>query len=64
MGRLLRLTGLAAKEGLGAGGARDPVEDLGPVGLLERLGERWYRLAWASARPPLAGIMQAVGEVA
>ena len=33
------------------------VASLGTVGLLELLGERWYRLAVAGAQPPLTATM-------
>jgi hypothetical protein len=36
----------------------------GPVGLLERLGARWYHLASAMAAGPLTGTMNVVAEVA
>ena len=36
----------------------------GTVGLLERLGERWYRLAARTAVPPLTGTMPVVADVA
>lgn len=39
------------------------VTALGTVGLLELLGERWYRLAVANARPPLTATMQVTGSV-
>lgn len=64
VGRLVRVTGVSMPEGQPAAALRDAVEDLGPVGLLEQLGERWYRLACAAAPPPLVGSMQVVGEIA
>ncbi len=36
----------------------------GPVGLLEQLGARWYRLAAATAFGPLTGTMRVVTDVA
>jgi hypothetical protein len=36
----------------------------GPVGLLERLGARWYHLATALVSGPLTGTMTVVAEVA
>jgi hypothetical protein len=56
-GRLLRLSGL--------GGERLPASLGGPtgtVGLLERLGQRWYQLAARTARP-LTASMQVVAAV-
>jgi hypothetical protein len=40
------------------------VASLGTVGLLEHLGERWYRLAVAGAQPPLTSTMQIAATVA
>jgi hypothetical protein len=60
-GRLLRVSGVDADidDVLPA----DAVP-LGTVGLLELLGERWYRLAVAGARPPLTATMQVAAAVA
>ncbi len=57
--RLLRAGGLAAQD-LERGGDAPP----GPVGLLERLGQRWYELACHGVAPPLTGQMDVVAEVA
>jgi hypothetical protein len=60
-GQLLRVSGIDAR-------VEEPlpgdVASLGTVGLLEHLGERWYRLAVASARPPLTSTMQSAATVA
>ena len=58
-GRLLRLTGLPAEEDVESGSALG-----GAVGLLERLGERWYRLASRTVRGPHMGSMTVVAEMA
>lgn len=65
--RLLRITGVldptsprAVEEVAEPGGQAD----LGAVGLLEALGRRWYRLAAATARPPLTATMQVADQVA
>ncbi len=59
-GRLLRMSGLPVK--------REPdsrsAGSSGGVGVLERLGERWYRLASRTVRGPLTGTMSVVAEVA
>jgi hypothetical protein len=60
-GRLLRVSGLGAHAGETL---PSDVESLGTVGLLEHLGERWYRLAVAGAPPPLTATMQIAGSVA
>lgn len=53
--RLLRLSGLPP----------EPDRDRrGAVDLLERLGERWYRLATRTMRGPLTGSMSVVAEMA
>jgi hypothetical protein len=59
--RLLRISGLAVddRQGLRLGPAAT-----GTVGLLERLGERWYRLAAKTAVPPLTSSMAVVADVA
>jgi hypothetical protein len=51
--RLLRLSGLRSEPGT-----------TGAVATLERLGERWYRLAVRTAHGPLTGTMPVVAEVA
>jgi hypothetical protein len=56
--RLLRLSGLRPDVTLGTTTAP------GAVGLLEQLGERWYRLAARSVRGPLVGTAAVVAEVA
>lgn len=53
----LRLSGLAPEHG------RESA-DRGAVDLLERLGERWYRLAARTMRGPLTGTMPVVAEMA
>jgi hypothetical protein len=62
--RLVRVTGVSMPEGSSPAALPGSLEDLGPVDLLEKLGERWYRLACAVAPPPLVGSMQVVSEVA
>jgi hypothetical protein len=59
-GRLLRVSGVDADidDVLPA-----DVASLGTVGLLELLGERWYRLAVAGAPPPLTATMQVAAAV-
>jgi hypothetical protein len=59
-GRLVRMSGLVLDEGDGLrlGAAT------GAVGLLERLGERWYDLASRAATGSLRGTMSVVAEVA
>ncbi|HEY7133624.1 MAG TPA: hypothetical protein VIB48_01035 [Acidimicrobiia bacterium] len=59
--RLLRVSGLGARSGAPL---PSDVESLGTVGLLEHLGERWYRLAVVGAPPPLTETMQIAGSVA
>jgi hypothetical protein len=60
-GRLLRAGGLGAEV---VADDRGPEPIPGPVGLLERLGQRWYHLACRSAGRPLTGTMPVVAEVA
>jgi hypothetical protein len=57
-GRLLRAGRLPA----GAGAL--PPDAPGPVGLLEHLGQRWYKLACRATGTPLTGTMRVVAEVA
>ena len=59
-GRLMRAGGVAAEEVP----AFDGIMGLGRVGLLEYLGERWYRLACASAASPATAGLRAVADVA
>jgi hypothetical protein len=58
---------LAEERLLRASRVRDPAEVEatagGPVGLLERLGGRWYRLAVDAARLPRSGTLRVVAEV-
>jgi hypothetical protein len=61
--RLLRLAGLEREEARAARVARDPGTPAGGVALLERLGQRWYRLACASA-PVRTAPLRVVEEVA
>ncbi len=56
--RLLRTAGTGTGPGAGAGGAETDA-----VALLERLGERWYRLAARTAPAPLTATMQVVADV-
>ncbi|MGH9135424.1 MAG: hypothetical protein ACRD0G_00070 [Acidimicrobiales bacterium] len=58
-GRLLRVSGFAVEEGRPA---RTVGAATGTVSLLERLGQRWYRLASQTARP-LTGSMRVVADV-
>jgi hypothetical protein len=58
--RLLRLSGLTPERQTHEGWGTTPT---GAVGVLERLGERWYRLASRSVGP-LTGTMPVVAEVA
>jgi hypothetical protein len=53
---------LRSSAGREAGGA--PPEELGPLGTLEELGERWYRLACSSARAPATSNLRLVASVA
>jgi hypothetical protein len=55
VGRLLRAAGVAADQV--EGGA------VGPVELLERLGQRWYRAACRTSSPPGTSAMALVAEV-
>ncbi len=57
-GRLLRMSGLPERE------MNLSQASTGAVGLLERLGEHWYRRAFRSLRGPLTGTMLVVAEVA
>jgi hypothetical protein len=59
-GRLLRVSGVDADFDDVLPG---DVASLGTVGLLELLGERWYRLAVAGAQPPLTATMQVAASV-
>ena len=56
--RLMRLSGLRPDDELPSSGSP------GAVGLLEHLGERWYRLALRSVRGPLVGSAATVAEIA
>lgn len=56
--RLLRLSGMRPDDELPSSGAP------GAVGVLEHLGERWYRLALRSVRGPLVGSAATVAEIA
>ncbi len=67
-GRLLRagrISGLQESHGA----ERDPealpdsLADLGAVGLLERLGQRWYQMAVRSAPSPPTRTLQVVGQI-
>jgi hypothetical protein len=57
-GRLLR----AARTEVAGGGG--PLGTSGTVGLLEQLGERWYRLACATVARPVPAALRVVGDVA
>ncbi|HYN99210.1 MAG TPA: hypothetical protein VEU28_06010 [Actinomycetota bacterium] len=57
--RLLRMSGLPERDA----NPGPPVPE-GAVGLLERLGGHWYRLAIGSLRGPVTGTMSVVAEVA
>ena len=59
--RLLRISGLPVDD---RRGLRLGPGSTGAVALLERLGERWYRLASRTAVPPLTGTMPVVADVA
>lgn len=59
-GRLLRVSGVEADID---DVLPSDVAALGTVGLLELLGERWYRLAVAGAQPPLTATMQVAAAV-
>ncbi len=59
-GRLLRVSGV---EGDIEDVLPSDLASLGTVGLLELLGERWYRLAVAGAQPPLTATMQVAAAV-
>ncbi len=48
----------------GGGPNRDRVDTPGSVGLLERLGPRWYELACRAVDPPLTGQMEVVAGIA
>jgi hypothetical protein len=61
--RLLRLAGLEGDEARRASSPRDPGARAGGVALLERLGERWYRLACSSA-PVRTAPLRVVEEIA
>ncbi len=61
--RLLRLAGLAGDEDRRESLPRDPGAPTGGVALLERLGQRWYRLACASA-PVRTAPLRVVEEIA
>jgi hypothetical protein len=61
-GRLLRAGGLRVLSPR-ADALPEPGKD-GPVGLLERLGQRWYHLAAAMVSGPLTGSMTVVADVA
>lgn len=57
--RLLRMSGLPDREW-----NLPPPAPEGAVGILERLGEHWYRLALRSLSGPLTGTMSVVADVA
>jgi hypothetical protein len=64
-GRLIRSSGRAAGREMTP--SRDPrntvVGDRGAVGLLEQLGRRWYRAAFASLPHPIAENVAVIGEL-
>jgi hypothetical protein len=62
-GRLLRMSGLAAEPQRGPHRVVEPAST-GAVGVLERLGQRWYRLAADTTIGPLTGTMPVVAELA
>ncbi len=62
-GRLLRTSGLAAEPEHPPGRGSE-LGSRGTVGVLERLGERWYWLASHTTRGPLTGTMTVVAELA
>jgi hypothetical protein len=61
--RLLRRAGREGDEARRASSLRDPGARTGGVALLERLGQRWYRLACSSAPVPTARL-RVVEEIA
>ena len=58
-GRLMRSGGMTGDEP-----PDDQIFGLGRVGLLEYLGERWYRLAYTTAPQPRSAGLRVVAEVA
>ena len=62
--RLLRSTGIGPPSPDPDDLLSDGVSRLGAVGVLEHLGERWYRLAASTAPGPLIATMQATADVA
>jgi hypothetical protein len=62
-GRLLRHAGLERAEARHAGPPAEPSRGSGGVALLERLGRRWYRLAYQSA-PVRTAPLRVMDEVA
>jgi hypothetical protein len=63
-GRLLRAARLGERSQHVAQPPAEPVLDLGAVGLLEHLGERWYRMACSVALSPGTATMEVVADVA
>ena len=57
-GRLLRTIGVTRAR------LEEQVHAMGPVGILEELGGRWYRLAAQCAPRPLSASMSVVADVA
>ena len=63
-GRLLRAGGIApGREQTGAGSPAWSLGDPGAVGLLELLGQRWYRAAFDLLAPPVPAAVAVVGEL-
>jgi hypothetical protein len=63
-GRLLRAGGMPPKrEQVAAGGPTFGLGDAGAVGLLELLGQRWYRAAFDLLPPPVPVGVAVVGEL-
>jgi hypothetical protein len=63
-GRLLRAGGMpAGREQIAAGRPTWSLGDPGAVGLLELLGQRWYRAAFDAVVPPVPMAVAVVGEL-
>jgi hypothetical protein len=63
-GRLLRAGGMAPRrEQVAAGGPTFGLGDAGAVGLLELLGQRWYRASFDLLAPPVPAAVAVIGEL-